>query len=263
LDNTIIPALLDIADRAGAEIMKIYATDFDVETKGDDSPLTAADMAAHHCIVEGLKALTPDIPVLSEESGEITWAERQSWDQYWLVDPLDGTKEFVKKSGEFTVNIALIENHVPVMGVVHVPATKVSYYGTQIGGAYRRDAEGIHHFIQARKVAREPVIVVGSKSHRTPETDSYLEKLGPHEITSMGSSLKFCLVADGSADVYPRIGLTCEWDTAAAQAVVEAAGGLVTDTELKPLRYNTKDEYLNPHFLVFADLSRDWAKYLD
>lgn len=264
-DNTAtlwLPALLDLADRAGAEIMRIYATDFNVEHKDDDSPLTQADLAAHRCLVAGLNALTPDIPVLSEESDDISWSTRQQWQRYWLIDPLDGTKEFVNKSGEFTVNIALIDAHEPVLGVVHVPATGISYYGSRDAGAYRRDSEDTHHFIQAAKQHRKPTIVVGSKSHRTPELEQYLANLGEHDLTSMGSSLKFCLVAEGEADVYPRLGPTCEWDTAAAQAVVQAAGGLVTDCNMQPLRYNEKESLLNPSFLVFGDLQHDWSQYV-
>lgn len=257
-----IEKIVEIARQAGAAILEIYATDFSVETKGDDSPLTKADMASHKIIVSALEALTPEIPVLSEESAEIPFDTRKTWDRYWLIDPLDGTKEFIKRNGEFTVNIALIEGDKPVLGVVHVPVSGVSYYGTSDGGAFRQDAGEVPQAIQVQSSHRRPVQVAGSRSHAGEALQSYLEKLGDHEVVSMGSSLKLCLVAEGKADIYPRLGLTSEWDTAAAQAVVEAAGGKVTDMAMQPLRYNTKESLLNPHFFVFGDSGEDWSKYL-
>ncbi|GJM09687.1 MAG: 3'(2'),5'-bisphosphate nucleotidase CysQ [Lysobacteraceae bacterium] len=251
-----------LAIEAGAEILKIYNTDFDVDIKADESPLTQADLASHRAIVAGLKALTPDIPVLSEESAAIPFATRQSWTRYWLVDPLDGTKEFVKRNGEFTVNIALIDNGEPVLGVVHVPVTGKTYSGQQGEGASVIDASGSRSAISARKPAARPLAVVGSRSHAGEKLQAYIAALGDHEMVPMGSSLKICLVAEGKADLYPRLGLTSEWDTAAAHAVVLAAGGSLTDTAMAPLRYNTKDSYLNPEFFVFGDDSIDWSSYL-
>jgi 3'(2'), 5'-bisphosphate nucleotidase len=253
----------EIARTAGGKILEIYNSDeFAVEEKDDRSPLTAADMASHHAIVDGLKALTPDIPVLSEESKSLPFEERSSWQTYWLVDPLDGTKEFIKRNGEFTVNIALIHDGVPVLGVVHVPVTGVTYKACEGLGAYKQEAGSEPRKITVRTLTGGPVLVVGSRSHRGESLNAFLEKVGEHEMVSMGSSLKICLVAEGAADIYPRLGLTSEWDTAAAQCVVEQAGGTVTDTDMQPLRYNTKDSLLNPFFLVFGESNRDWSEYL-
>jgi len=251
-----------LAKQAGEKILEIYNTDFSVKEKEDDSPLTAADMASHRAIVAGLQALTPDVPVLSEEAAKIPFAERSRWHTYWLIDPLDGTKEFIKRNGEFTVNIALVQDGVPVLGVVHVPVSGVTYAACQGGGAVKAVPGQGEQPIRVRQLPDGPVAVVGSRSHRGDSLNSFLDKLGEHEIVSMGSSLKICLVAEGAADVYPRLGPTSEWDTAAAHCVVEQAGGSLTDLEMKPLRYNTKDSLLNPFFLVFGDDSRDWSAYL-
>ena len=260
--ESLLRPALDIARAAGDEILKIYETDFDVESKDDDSPLTAADMASHRTIVAGLEALTPDLPILSEESGEIPFETRAQWPRYWLVDPLDGTKEFIKRNGQFTVNIALIDGHRPVLGVVHVPVTQESYFGCAGAGAFLKKGGAEEAPIQTASLSSGPVRVVGSRSHRGQSLDNYLERLGDHELVPMGSSLKFCVVARGDADVYPRLGLTSEWDTAAAQAVLEAAGGGVVTLEGEPLDYNAKADILNPFFIAFADGSRDWTQYL-
>ncbi len=252
--------VIEIAVGAGEKILDIYDSDFDVEHKADESPLTAADLAAHRHIVAGLEALTPDIPILSEESASIEWEERKHWNPYWLVDPLDGTKEFVKRNGEFTVNIALIRQHKPVLGVVHVPVTNVTYCGEEGTGAMVIE-KGARTPITVRPCAKTPV-VVGSRSHRGELLDGYLERLGEHEMTAMGSSLKLCLVAAGKADLYPRLGPTSEWDTAAAHAVVEAAGGKVVDLEGNRVMYNASPNILNPHFFVIGDSSVDWLQHL-
>jgi len=259
----LVPAVLDIAHSAGRRILDIYESDFAVEAKEDRSPLTEADLASHREIVGGLKQLTPDVPVLSEESGAIPYDERRRWSDYWLVDPLDGTKEFIKRNGEFTVNIALIREGRPVLGVVHVPVKDTDYYGADGAGAYRRIGAGEAEPIRVASLGPGPIRVVGSRSHRGSSLDGYLSRLGEHEMVPMGSSLKLCLVAAGDADVYPRLGPTCEWDTAAAQGVVEAAGGRVVDLKGEPLRYNTKDEYLNPFFIAYGDGSRDWTGYAE
>jgi 3'(2'), 5'-bisphosphate nucleotidase len=253
-----IEPVIGLAIKAGDAILEVYATDFDVQEKDDASPLTQADMAAHRCIEAGLNVLTPDIPVLSEESGLPDFTERSQWVRYWLVDPLDGTKEFVSRNGEFTVNIALIDNTRPVFGVVHVPVEKKTYFGCAGYGAEcrREDAKPVKISV-AEKSAR-PVRVVGSRSHRGSSLDGFLDALGEYEMLPMGSSLKFCLVAEGEADVYPRLGPTSEWDTAAAQAVVEQAGGSVLTLDGKPLSYNSKAQILNPHFLVVGPADRDW-----
>jgi 3'(2'), 5'-bisphosphate nucleotidase len=256
--NHVLEQLVDISRRAGLAILEWYDGDMGITQKADDSPLTKADLASHELINAELTRLWPDIPVLSEESADIPWETRQKWRQYWLVDPLDGTKEFINRNGEFTVNIALIRDHQAIMGVVHVPVTKISYFGSRVTGAWRRDGNADAIAIKVRQPATEPAVIVGSRSHANPELEDQLNKLGPFELTSMGSSLKFCRVAEGLADFYPRLGPTCEWDTAAAQAVVEAAGGQVVKTDGSRLEYNCKEIFLNPHFFVFGDAEKQW-----
>ncbi|MBS0380869.1 MAG: 3'(2'),5'-bisphosphate nucleotidase CysQ [Proteobacteria bacterium] len=251
-----------LARRAGAAILEVYAGSFAVEHKADDSPLTAADMASHRVIVEGLHTLTPDIPVLSEESKSIAWATRRAWDRYWLVDPLDGTREFVKRNGEFTVNIALIENHVPVLGVVQLPVTGELYYGVAGEGAFLESSPGALPKPIATRAAQAVPVVAGSRSHGSDRQAEVLGRLGDYRLLPVGSSIKFCMVARGDADLYLRLGPTSEWDTAAAQCVVEQAGGKVVDLQGAPLRYNTKDSLLNPEFLAIGDTSVDWLARL-
>lgn len=253
--------VIALAKEAGRRIMDIYRSDFRVGVKEDRSPLTAADLASHHCIVEGLQALHPRHPVLSEESGGLSFAVRSEWDTFWLVDPLDGTKEFVKRNGEFTVNIALIHQHQPVLGVVYAPARELCYFASEGCGAFRQVGEAEPETIRVRAAAPSTVRVVGSRSHGTVALSLYLSRLGEHELVSIGSSLKLCLVAEGSADLYPRIGLTSEWDTAAAHCVVREAGGEVADLSGRPLLYNARESILNPYFLVYGDKSRDWFVY--
>jgi 3'(2'), 5'-bisphosphate nucleotidase len=247
---------------AGRRIMEVYQSDFRVGEKDDHSPLTAADLAAHHCLIEGLGALRPAYPALSEESKELPFAERSAWETYWLIDPLDGTKEFVKRNGEFTVNVALVHQNQPVLGVVYAPAKDLCYFASEGCGAFRQadeaEPETIHAWIQAA----QPLRVVGSRSHGGEALGAYLSRVGEHELVSIGSSLKLCLVAEGSADLYPRLGPTSEWDTAAAHCVVNEAGGQVTDLKGQPLRYNAKESVLNPYFLVFGDKTRDWSGYV-
>ncbi len=261
--SELMEPLAALAREAGQKILEIYNTeDVDVQHKEDKSPLTAADMAAHNAIIAGLQSMTPDIPILSEESASRPFSERSTWATYWLVDPLDGTREFIKRNGEFTVNIALIEDGIAVLGIVHVPVTDTSYLGCRDVGAFKQTGSDTPRSIQVRSLGTGSVMVVGSRSHRGDSLNQFLERLGEHEMVGMGSSLKLCLVAEGIADIYPRLGPTSEWDTAAAQCVVEQAGGYVTDTAMQPLRYNTKDSLLNPFFLVFGDDSRDWSQYL-
>ncbi|MFI4867983.1 MAG: 3'(2'),5'-bisphosphate nucleotidase CysQ [Steroidobacterales bacterium] len=255
--------VIDIARRAGAAILEVYeSAEFTVSDKADASPLTEADLRAHRTIVEGLHTLTPDWPVLSEESARIEFSERAHWSRYWLVDPLDGTREFLSHNGEFTVNIALIEGHEPVLGVVYAPARQLLYYGVPGVGAFRVHDDESATPIVVKRHAGSPVRIVGSRSHRGDSLDRLLSQVGPHELIAVGSSLKLCMVAEGSADLYPRLGATSEWDTAAAHAVVLAAGGLVTDTAGTPLSYNRGPELLNPHFLVYADRERQWHRLL-
>ena len=254
----LLPRVRTIAEDAGRAILDLYGRDIQIERKADKSPLTAADRAAHDIIVAGLGELDPRLPVLSEESPEGELTARRQWSRYWLVDPLDGTKEFIKRNGEFTVNIALIDGHVPVLGVVLAPALKIEYFGTLGHGAWRRSADSEPLAIAIAPQARDPIRVVGSRSHPSPAIGAFLRRLGPYTIHAIGSSLKICLVADGSADLYPRFGPTCEWDTAAAQAVLESAGGCMIDPAGHPLRYNTREDLINPHFLAFGDRGRAW-----
>jgi 3'(2'), 5'-bisphosphate nucleotidase len=259
----LIEPVAALAADAGRAILEVYATDFDVQAKSDESPLTQADLASHRCIVAGLEDLTPDIPIISEEDGLPPFEERREWPRYWLIDPLDGTKEFVNRNGEFTVNIALIDTNRPVFGVVHVPVQDKTYVGCEGVGALRRLGDAEPETIRVAASSGSPVRVVGSRSHRGASLDAYLETLGETNMVPMGSSLKFCVVAEGNADVYPRLGPTSEWDTAAAQAVVEQAGGQVLELDGKPLTYNKKEEILNPHFMVIGPADRDWLASLD
>ena len=256
--ESLLPEIERIAAEAGRAILEIYAQDFEVITKDDASPLTQADLASHRIIRDELARLTADIPLLSEESAEIPFETRSAWDEYWLIDPLDGTREFVNRNGEFTVNIALIRDNDPVMGVVHVPVSGVTYSGAAGLGAFRREAGEEAEPIGIRVPCADPIVVVGSRSHANPALEGHLEKLGDYELVSMGSSLKFCLVAEGRADFYPRLGPTSEWDTAAAHAVVLAAGGRIVTVDGQALRYNLKASFLNPEFFVIADDGRDW-----
>ncbi len=256
-------AIAEIAVDAGKAILEIYEQEFEITQKDDASPLTQADLASHRIICDELSRLTPDIPVLSEESSDIDWNTRSDWEQYWLVDPLDGTKEFINRNGEFTVNIALIRYHSPVLGVVHVPVTGTTYTGLVGKWASKHTLRGGMAHIGVRKPCSVPPVVVGSRSHANPRLTEFLDRMGEYEMVSMGSSLKFCLVAEGLADFYPRLGPTSEWDTAAAHAVVKAAGGKIITLDGKPLRYNMKKSLLNPEFLVIADGDRNWLELFE
>jgi 3'(2'), 5'-bisphosphate nucleotidase len=245
-----IKSIIKLAEEAGEKILGFYQDDIEVTSKGDDSPLTKADLAAHHHIVDGLKEITPDIPIISEESGVPEYDVRKTWDTYWLVDPLDGTKEFIKKNGEFTVNIALIKDGNPVLGVVNVPAQDITYYAEQNVGTFKKLANGsIEQVISSEFSKPGKASIVVSRSHGDDTTKKKLENIGievTDEVPS-GSSLKFCLVAEGKADLYPRLGPTMEWDTAAADAIYRYS----TDNGEKysPLSYN-KENLLNPFFII-------------
>ena len=259
----LVDALVEIVKDAGREIMKIYASDFDVVTKDDASPLTQADLASHRTIRDALNRLTPDIPVLSEESNLPDFATRKGWSRYWLVDPLDGTKEFVNRNGEFTVNIALIDGHRATLGVVGVPAQDIVYTGDVAERrAQRRDQRGIAAMHTRRMNRERELVVVASRSHGGERLEAFIDELGDRfnavNRTPVGSSLKLCILAEGRADLYPRLGPTSEWDIAAAHAVLEAAGGAVMTFDHQPLRYNTKESLLNPEFLAVADEAFDW-----
>ena len=256
--------IIAIAREAAARILEVYEGDFAIEHKDDRSPLTAADLAAHHCILAGLERLAPGIPVLSEESAQDVPAQvRRQWPRMWLVDPLDGTREFIKRNGEFTVNIALIGDHgAPVLGVVQAPATGALWHGQRGRGAFRRDGDA-DIAIRARAPATAPWRVAASRSHRDARTEAFMARMGEVEPVGIGSSLKFCRLAEGAMDVYPRFGPTSEWDTAAGQCVLEAAGGVVLDPRGRALRYNQRDTILNGDFIALGDPALPWRSWLD
>lgn len=267
IDTTLREGAITLARDAAAAILGIYDSAFAVEHKADASPLTAADLAAHRILVEGLERLTPEIPVLSEEAAEdATWNVRSGWQRLWLVDPLDGTREFVKRNGEFSVNLALIEDGVPVFGIVQAPVTGMLWHATRGIGAFRRDGND-EAALHTRRPARAPLRVAASRSHRDSRTEAFVARLsdsvkGEVEPIGLGSSLKFCKLAEGGMDVYPRFGPTSEWDTAAGQCVLEAAGGVVIDPKGRPLRYNQRDTLLNGDFLALGDPQLPWRDWL-
>lgn len=262
-----LESVIAIAKTAGTAIMEVYATDFDVIKKEDTSPLTQADLAAHQVIVSALSKLTPHIPVLSEESESIPFETRSTWQTYWLIDPLDGTREFVKRNGEFTVNIALIHDHKPVMGVVYAPVPELLYYATQAHGAYKQTKTTPVQSIKTKALNLKQPIVAGSRSHTDQNMLRFMQNLENNtgvtpELISMGSSLKICLIAEGRADVYPRLGPTSEWDTAAAHCVLNEAGGDIVDEAGMSLRYNAKQSLLNPFFFATCSNQHNWSRYL-
>ena len=250
-----------IAVEAGEAIMKTYDQRAEIETKEDDSPLTQADRAAHNSIVKALGKLTPDIPVLSEESESITTEERLGWKRFWLVDPLDGTKEFIKKSGQFTVNIALIENGESTLGVVLAPASDLEYFANRGGGAFKRLGQGEPVPIHVSEPDEARLRIVASRDHAGPKVAAMLEQLPDGKLVSMGSSLKFCLVAEGAADLYPRFVPTMEWDTGAAQCILEEAGGGVCTLDGYRLAYGRKD-LRNPSIMAAGHPTIDWKSLL-
>ena len=250
LNEQLIISTTEIAKEAGTAITEIYMSDFDHQLKKDLSPITAADNLSHNIITKRLKILTPEIPILSEENCDIPYKVRSEWKVYWLVDPLDGTKEFINKNGEFTVNIALIDNNTPIFGVIHIPITNQTYWGSEINGSFFANENNDIVQISVSDNYQDPIRLVASRSHPSDILNYLLEKIVDYEIIKVGSSIKFCLVASGQADCYPRFGLTSEWDTAAGEAIVRYAGGHVTDINGLPTTYNLKESYLNPNFIV-------------
>lgn len=247
-----------IAQQAGATVLEIYhKKSFKVIKKADLSPVTEADFAANTIITQELGKLKNQYPVLSEEAC-VDFEQRKHWQTYWLVDPLDGTKEFIKKNGEFGINIALVHNNQAVLGVVHAPVFNKTYVASKKNGAWKTK-DGVVKPLQTSK-ASEPKRITFSRSHLNFSTrmQNYLAKLGKTKVVRMGSSLKSCLVAEGRADLYPRMGATCEWDTAACQIIVEQAGGVLCDLQGKPLSYNTKESLINPEFIVYGDKDVKW-----
>lgn len=260
--------LISIVNEAGAAILAVYEGDFEVQNKTDDSPLTQADLAAHKIIVAGLQAATPDIPIISEESAPAGFDVRSQWPSYWLVDPLDGTKEFVNRNGEFTVNIALIHGGEAVYGIVGVPVQNRVYIGDVAAGSAWCLEQGQLRAIAGRKMhaGQSRLVVVASRSHGGQRLENYLDELAQTfsalERQPVGSSLKLCTLAAGAADCYPRLGPTSEWDIAAAHAVLRAAGGEVYTFDGRPLAYNSKESLLNPEFVAVADAGFDWFAVL-
>ena len=273
VDEALLQRVVQLSGKAGGAILEVYqrTEGYDSTIKSDNSPVTEADLAAHAVLVPELNAIDPEIPVLSEESELPEFTERSTWGKYWIIDPLDGTKEFIKRNGEFTVNIALIENGEPILGVVHVPVLGITYAGGKNIAARKLDRNGTQPIsvrsIESRQKEKLPIEVVASRSHGADAVERLMakisEQIGAVETKNMGSSLKLCLVAEGAADIYPRLALTSEWDTAAAHAVVNAAGGEVLDIDLNPLKYNQKDDILNPFFYVLGDTNFDWRSLLN
>lgn len=260
-----LPSVIEIAVAAGRDILRIYEADFDVTLKRDRSPLTEADLAAQRTIGAGLAALTPQIHMLGEESAPAVFEQRRSWRTLWLVDPLDGTREFVKRNGEFTVNIALVHAGEAVLGVVYAPVTGVAYAAARGSGAFRQTAGGSRsalHVAPRAPTPPAPLRVLASRSHADAALDRMLERLAPVIRISVGSALKFGLLAEGQADLYVRRGSTSEWDTAAGHAVVLEAGGVVVDFTGRALRYNERDTLINPSFIAYGDAGQDWIARL-
>lgn len=266
MSSDLLSAVIQLAHEAGTAIMQVYRSDFSVEHKDDHSPLTEADLAAQRVISHGLQSLCPGLPLISEECELVPYAERRQWQRYWLVDPLDGTREFVKRNDEFSINIALIDNGQPVLGVVYAPALDLCYY-TSGQGAYKQQGDTLPQRIHARPLDLGNITIAASRAHPGQKIQAMLHHIsrqhGVPKIINMGSSLKICLVAEGMADMYPRLGLTAEWDTAAAQCILEQAGGMLVDRHGLRLYYNRKDTILNPEFFARGVTAHDWNQYLE
>ncbi|SMD34319.1 3'(2'), 5'-bisphosphate nucleotidase [Reichenbachiella faecimaris] len=243
------------AKKAAQEILKIYESgDFSIEAKADNSPLTKADRAAHLAIVAELEKT--NLPILSEEGRDISYEERKDWEYFWMIDPLDGTKEFIKRNGEFTVNIALIHKNQPILGVVQVPVTRKLYYASEGEGSFVISEEGSQRLkVNGKKLSEKGMKIVASRSHLNEDTEKFMSQFSNPEIVSMGSSLKLLAVAEGLADLYPRFAPTMEWDTAAAHAIVTEAGGTVSIKESNQSVHYNKPNLLNPHFLVSGSIT--------
>ncbi len=264
--HPLVNSVLELVQAAGQATLPYWQADVAVQTKADDSPVTAADIAAHQVLAAGLLALDASIPVLSEEDCEIALSVREQWTRWWLVDPLDGTKEFISGSDEYTVNVALIERGRVVFGVVGVPVTAALYYGGAELGAYCQDAQGDIRSLQMRTAPQDELLVVASKRHSSPEQEALLQSLAQEfpalSLVNVGSSLKFCQMAEGAADLYPRLAPTSQWDTAAAQGVLEGAGGQVLNLQGEPLTYAVQDSYLNPFFVALPQQAVWRAQFL-
>jgi 3'(2'), 5'-bisphosphate nucleotidase len=263
----LIDPLIALSKQAGEAILSVYnRDDFGERIKADKSPLTEADLASHRILEAGLTQLTPNIPVLSEESQSIPFSVRQQWKTYWLVDPLDGTKEFIARNGEFTTNVALIHEHRPVLGVIYVPVKDTFYFAAKYFGAFKQEGSAERQKIAVRSVPQingdKHYTIVASRRHGLDKVQQLCQQMPHYDLASKGSSLKMCMVAEGEADFYPRLAPTSEWDTAAAQIIVEEAGGKLVKTDFEVLEYNTKDDLLNPYFLVLGDKNEDWEQLI-
>lgn len=255
--------VVEVSRLAGARILELFLPEIAVMRKDDETPLTAADLAANKVIIEQLKTIDPDLPVITEESCAIPLCERSVWPTYWLVDPLDGTREFIKQHGEFSVNIALIHNGQPVLGVVHAPILDTTYWASKGRGAWKQIDDDEPRRINVRNAPEQRVTVaLGWATQLGEKLERFLGNLGEHSELRMGGALKSCLVAEGRADIYACLGPTGEWDTAAAQCIVEEAGGRITDTQMNTLQYNQRDSLLNPNFFAFGRSDRRWSDYL-
>tara|TARA_Y100000768_G_C23921527_1_gene655179 strand:+ start:328 stop:1125 length:798 start_codon:yes stop_codon:yes gene_type:complete len=252
--------IVNISVDAGEVILNYYNENVDVIYKDDKSPLTKADLASHKIITDSIKKITPDIPILSEEEF-IDWKIRKKWKKYWLIDPLDGTKEFIKKNDEFTVNIALIENNRPILGVIYTPALNELFYSIKNFGSYKiLTKKKLNTLKEAKRISinkkkSNKIKIVGSRSHSNPILDKWVNKnFNEFDILQKGSSLKFCLIAEGSADIYPRFGPTSEWDIAAGHIILEEAGGKLKSIDNKEILYNEKENILNPEFFAYSNI---------
>jgi len=259
--KNLIPEVNEIARSSGSIIRKYFHTSYDVDIKDDKSPVTTADLAANEHIEQLLSTITPDIPRISEESAETSYDIRKHWDTFWLIDPLDGTREFIKNRPDFTVNIALIHHNQPILGSIYLPIRDQLYFATIGNNAYRCDQANSPIIINVTSKSHEAPRICGSRAHPSKLMQKFLSNVGDHELLARGSSIKSCLVADGSADIYPRFGPTWEWDTAASQCILEQAGGHLTGLDMNALSYN-KESLLNPSFLAFANRESDWDAYL-
>ncbi|MDR2871551.1 MAG: 3'(2'),5'-bisphosphate nucleotidase CysQ [Xanthomonadaceae bacterium] len=261
IDSDLCEAVIMIARSAGEAIMNVYRGDFDVTQKDDSSPVTAADLAAHRVITEALERVMPCLPILSEEAADVSWNTRKNWRSYWLVDPLDGTREFIKRNDEFSVNIALIDQGIPVLGVIQSPVSGVVWHAVRGGTAFRR-SHGEDEPLHTRAPATSPLRVATSRSFHRPRTEALLSRMGVVEQVSLGSSLKFCRMAEGRLDVYPRFGPTSEWDTAAGQCILEAAGGALMPVKSgTSFRYNHREILINTDFIALGDPSLPWRQW--
>lgn len=253
--NNYLPLLIELVRSAREPILEMYleSSQFPVQAKSDSSPLTQADLVSHEIIMRGLKKITPTIPALSEESANIPFDVRQQWQQHWLVDPIDGTKEFIQHTGDFTINIALIEKHRPILGLIYVPVTDVVYFASEGKSAFKQTNNEAPVRIAHRACSLDHMTVAVSRYYKKDKLESFMSRFPHYEVAPVGSALKFCLLAEGKADIYPRLGNTCEWDTAAGQIILIEAGGAVVDLDLHPLQYNIKDSLLNSHFIAVGD----------